>query len=155
MQPKTETRPEQPYLAIRTKVKMEEISTKLPPLIPEIYGWLQKQNITPAGPVFFNYLDFENGLLTAEVGVPVQAKQQGDNKVQAGSFPAGNYTVFTHMGHYNGIPQAHQEIELWAKENGVKLQNPCLEFYPTDPETTPNPADWQTDIVRGISENRK
>jgi effector-binding domain-containing protein len=131
---------------------MEEIPGKLPPLIPEIYAWLQQYNIEPAGPVFFNYLDMQGDKLNAEVGVPVQSYHSGDNRVKPGTFPAGNYTVFTHMGNYSEIPQAHLKLEQWAKEKGIKLQNPCIEFYPTDPETLPNPADWQTDILRRVKE---
>jgi effector-binding domain-containing protein len=150
--PKIELRAEQPYLAITEKLTMPEIPAKLPPLIPEILSWLQEHQIEPSGPVFFNYLNMENGQLTAEVGVPVKTAQTGDSRVKAGIFPAGKYVVYTHMGNYSALPQAHMALEAWATENGIKLSDPCIEFYPTDPESEPNPENWQTDIFRGIRE---
>ncbi|KAA9345603.1 GyrI-like domain-containing protein [Adhaeribacter soli] len=150
MEPKIENRPEQPYLAIRTKVQMAEIPTKLPPLIPEIYEWLETHKIQPAGPVFFNYLDMDNGIMTAEVGVPVEVLHAGDARVSAGTFPAGRYAVYTHMGNYTQIPEAHMALGTWARQNNIQLLNPCIEFYPTDPAIKPDPAHWQTDIVRRL-----
>src|SRR5205085_7466978 len=104
---KVETYPERPYIAIRAQLKMEEIPTILPPLIPEIYDWLKTNNIEPAGPVFFNYLEMKDALMTAEVGVPVKHADTGNDRVISGTLPAGEYAIYTHLGPYSEIPQAH------------------------------------------------
>ena len=44
-----EQRSEQNYIAIKSKLKREEIPQLLPPLIPELFNWLTKRNIEPAG----------------------------------------------------------------------------------------------------------
>src|SRR5690606_41731768 len=38
--PQFEERGEQPYVAIRTNVSMQEIAGAIPPLIPKVYQWL-------------------------------------------------------------------------------------------------------------------
>src|SRR3954465_5203292 len=92
--PKTEQRSEQHYVAIRAKVGINEIPVVLPPLIPEVKAWLQKNNKTPDGPPFFQYLqmDDHHQLLT-EVGFPVKDPVKGDDRIIAGSFPAGLYAT--------------------------------------------------------------
>lgn len=150
--PRIEERPEQPYVAISARLKMEEIPTVLPPLIPEILEWVQEHGIAETGPVFFNYLDMTDGMMTAEVGVPIETPKTGDGRVHGGSLPAGRYAVYTHMGNYRELPNAHRNLEIWAKENDLKLSGPCVEFYPTDPETEPDPKKWQTDILQFVKE---
>lgn len=148
---KVEDRLEQPYLAIRSQVTMPEIPAKLPPLIPEIIRWLESRGIEAAGPVFFNYLEMEKGQMTVDVGIPVKVKQTGDERVQAGSFPAGRYVIYTHLGNYSELPEVHQMLDEWSRKSNLRLKGPCVEFYPTDPAIEPNPANWQTDIMRQIS----
>lgn len=150
-EPRIESRAEQLYVAIRARLKMEEIPTILPPLIPELLEWVTKHGAIQTGPVFFNYLEMTDGMMTAEVGVPVKSSQTGDDRVHAGSLPAGKYAVYTHLGNYRELPEAHMNLELWAKENGIKLSSPCIESYPTDPEQEPDPKKWRTDILRFVN----
>jgi len=153
--PRIEERPEQPYVAISARLKMENIASVLPPLIPEILEWVQKHGIEQTGPVFFNYLEMADGMMTSEVGVPVKTPQISDGRVQAGIFPSGKYAVYTHMGNYRELPNAHMKLRAWAKENEVKLSSPCVEFYPTDPATEPDQKKWQTDILQLVKPEAK
>lgn len=52
IKPKIEFRKELKYAAIEGRLKREEIPEMLPPLIPEIFNWLEKENIKSAGPFF-------------------------------------------------------------------------------------------------------
>jgi len=155
--PKTEQRSERHYVAIRATVSMNDIPTVLPPLIPEVRAWLKKNNIAPDGPPFFQYLkmDSNNQLLT-EVGIPVKDPVKGDDRVIAGSFPAGLYATLTHTGHYMGLPEAHKTLDTWVKNSGLKEKHRVTadgieggtrtESYITDPEKEPNPDKWRTDV---------
>jgi len=157
-EPKIEKRDEQPYVAIRSKVAMNEIPTLLPPHIHEVIDWVNKHHIKQAGPVFFHYRSMgSDGQLVVEVGVPVDHPVSGDDRVNAGTFVTGNYVVVTHTGPYNGLSSAHMQLEEWIKKKGLtekairtnegKLWGSRTEFYPTDPVIEPNPAKWQTEIA--------
>lgn len=53
-EPQIETRSERPYVAISSSLRMQDIPSVLPPLIPEVVNWVQQQGLTPAGPPFFS-----------------------------------------------------------------------------------------------------
>jgi len=99
-EPKLEHRDVQPYAAIRKQVTMREIGTVLPPLIGEVFGFLQRQGVAPAGAPFFRFLivDMERQL-DMEVGWPVASAVSGDGRISAGVLPAGRYAVLVHTGH--------------------------------------------------------
>src|SRR6266705_1712100 len=120
--PKTEQRSEQHYVAIRATVQMNEIPTVLPPLIPEVKAWLKKNNTTPDGPPFFQYLRMDGNKLLTEVGFPVKDPVKGDHRVVAGSFPAGLYATLIYTGHYMGLREANITLDKWVKDNGFKEQ---------------------------------
>src|SRR5882724_11122423 len=120
IQPVIEQRAEQPYMAIRTKLAMQDIPAILPPQIKEMCDWLAKNKLEPAGDPFFRYLAYgkKDNQLLVDVGVPVRAAVAGDNRVMAGAFPAGRYAKITHTGPYNNLKDAHMFLEDWGKKNG-------------------------------------
>ena len=49
-EPKLEERSARPYVARRTKATMNELSTVIPQQLGEVFAWLGRQGIAPAGP---------------------------------------------------------------------------------------------------------
>lgn len=156
--PKTEHRDQLNYVAIAKKVAMKNIPAELPPLIPEVFGWLAKKGITPAGAPFFRYLSMENSNeFYIAVGVPITNPVTGDDRVEAGFFPAGLYATITHTGSYNTIRDAHMALESWLKKNQHKAKpqidedgkpwGTVTEFYPTDPKAEPRPEKWVAEVI--------
>ncbi|MBC7848113.1 MAG: GyrI-like domain-containing protein, partial [Chitinophagaceae bacterium] len=96
----------------------------------------------------------ESAITSPSVGFPVDEKQQTDGDVIADSFPAGKYLSAKHIGHYDGITQAHMELEKYAHVNGLKkapVKNAIemavlVESYITDEEKYPDPSKWETEI---------
>jgi hypothetical protein len=88
------------HAAIRTFVPMEEIPSLLPPLITKVMDWIEKNNIAPEGPTFFEYKSKDkNNLLKAAVGVPVKEEIKDKDFIRGGSCPADKYARLTHFGH--------------------------------------------------------
>ena len=156
--PKIEDRKEQSYVAIRTKVNKDEIPAALPPLLMEVYQWLGKYNIKPAGAPFFQYHSMNSNCdLEVNVGIPTQSWVEGEGRFFSGSFPPGVYATISHFGHYSKLMEAHMALENWIRENGwddtrQRTENEVkwggrTEFYITDPQTEPDPEKWQTDVV--------
>jgi len=162
--PKIEQRNQQHYVAIRTKVGMNDIPTKLPPLIPEVRAWLEKNKVTPDGPPFFQYVSMmdSNNQLVTEVGFPVKDPVARDGRVIPGYFPAGRYATLTHMGDYMGLRKANMALDAWVKENGLKEHHKVdadgiewgtrTESYMTDPQQEPNHDKWRTDVSVFLAE---
>lgn len=157
-EPKLEDRGEQPYAAIRAHVTMNEIEATLAPLIPEVYAWLQRQGVPPAGPPFFRFLVIDMAReLEIEVGVPVATPVPEDDRVSASTFPAGRYATALHTGPYDQLIDATATLLAWAEENGIGWQMQetekgdawagRAEFYLNDPEEEPDPEKWRTELA--------
>lgn len=154
--PKLERRREQSYVAIKAHATRAELSTKLPPLIGELAGWLAARGVKPMGAPFYRYLVIDqNEGFDIEVGLPVSSPVQGDGRVDVGVIPAGCYAVTTHIGSYDRLQDATAILKKWAAENDVRWDTSenesrwgaRLETYLTDPSEVPDPQKWQTEIA--------
>jgi effector-binding domain-containing protein len=153
--PEVEQRGEQPYVAIRTKAAMDEIGQVAGPLIGEVFGWLGRHGVEPAGPPLFRYLaiDMEREL-ELDVGVPVAQGVPADERVRARSLPAGTYVTAVYTGPYDGLRDATGELLAWADQNGVVWESEPtadgeawgarVEFYLTNPDEEPDVSKWET-----------
>jgi effector-binding domain-containing protein len=148
----------QPYVAISAQVTMQNMDDILPPLIPQVFGWLGERGIPPAGAPFWKYnvIDMER-LLEVEVGVPVPAPVEGDDRVLAGVIPAGRYATVRYTGHPDGLIGVISSLLEWAASKGLvwdmkdtpegERWTARLETYETDPAVEPDMAKWTTEIA--------
>jgi len=155
--PEIETRAEQPYVAIKAKVTMGEIAA-FAPRLGEVFGWLDRHGLAPAGPPFFKYnvIDMAREL-EMEAGVPVATAVSGDDQMVAGVLPAGRYATLTHVGHPSELMAATKALLDWAAEQGLTWDvTPSedgdrwacrLENYLTDPEQEPDMSKWVTQLA--------
>ncbi len=152
IEPKIEYRDELHCAAIGAKLKRKEIPELLPPLIPELFGWLEKEDIEPSGPPFFSYSSMKGNVMTEKVGIPVPGDLPADNRVKKETFPAGKYALVNYKGDYKNLYEVHEAFENWAGENGLKFKGPRIEFYPTDPADETNPEMWITLILNQVAD---
>jgi effector-binding domain-containing protein len=160
---RVETRPDQPYAAIPAEVSMEGFGDLLGPMWGEVFGWLGGHGVQPAGPPLIRYkvIDMERGM-EIEVGVPVAAPIDGDDRVIGGVLPAGRYAVLSYVGDYSGLVEANAALQEWVAAEGHQVdQRPTgrgdafggrVEFYPTDPEEEPDSSKWQTDVAYRLAD---
>lgn len=151
-EPKIEYREEQQFVAIQMDLMRKEIPDLLPPLIHELFIWLQRNKIEPAGPPFFSYLKMEKTIMQVQVGIPTNTEVNADERVKIGSFPAGNYIIVTYKGDYSNLYKVHSKLDEWRIKNGIKLAGPPTEFYPSDPAIETNPDKWITIITNRVAE---
>ena len=159
--PQIVTRAEQPYVAIRAQVTMQDLGTVVPPLNQEVFAWLAARGArgaVPAGVPFWKYnvIDMA-GKLEVEAGVPVAAAVPGDDRVVAGVLPAGRYATLTHVGHPSELMAATRALLDWAAEQGLAwdvtpgadgdLWACRLENYLTDPSQEPDMSKWVTQLA--------
>ncbi len=157
MEPKIETRPEQPCAAIAISAPLSAWG-RVNALVGEVYDWLADRNITPAGALFYRYHAVRADVFDVEVGVPVAEPVEGDGRVEAGVKPAGRYAVLVHHGHPDQIRTAFATLDAWAEREGVEwdvtngVWTGRFESYLSDPAVTPDLADWDVEVayrVRG------
>ncbi len=157
MEPKVTERGEQPYVAIRSMVTMQQLGERLPPLTPQVYAWLDARGVDSTGPSFWKYnvIDMD-ALLEVEVGVPVAAPQVGDDRVLSAVLPAGRYAEVLHVGHPDSLERATAQLLGWAEREGLlwdvsdegaeERWTARLEEYLDGPEE-PDLNKWRTNLI--------
>jgi len=163
-EPKLEDRYEQHYVGIRTQVPMKELPTVIPQSLGEVFAWLGKQGVAPAGAPFIRYhvINMESKL-DVEMGVPVARALSGNDRISAGVHPAGRYASLVYTGVKNGI-EANAALldwgakkglvwDTWEAENGDGF-GARYESFLTDPDDEPDQAKWETEVTIRLADNQ-
>lgn len=158
-EPKTDERAAQAYVSIHHKVPMSELPRVIPDSIRELFGWLGRVGVKPAGAPFakYNVIDMERGL-EIEIGIPVGSAVSGDARVKSGTLPAGRYASLVHTGPPPELMAANAALQDWAKEKGLRWKlsgerwSARLEHYLTDPAEQPDMNKWETEVAYQLAE---
>lgn len=159
-EPKIETCKEQFYVSILAKMPMRQMGKVLLPLWDEVFAFIAENDLKQAGAPFWRYriINME-GEMHIEAGVPISKATRSAGRIIADSFPAGQYVRATYTGKVKGkgLYFATGALLEWAQQHGVDWDAWDVpeghawaarsEFYLTDPETEPDPAKWQTELV--------
>ena len=163
-EPMLEDRSEQHYMGIRTQTAMTALGDVIPQLLDEVYSWLEKQSVAPAGAPLMRYhvIDMA-GKLDIELGVPVASALSGDDHVALGVLPAGRYGTLIYTGITNGV-QGNKALLDWAAEHGIMWDTyesdkgdgfgARYESYLTDPADEPDQAKWETEVAIRLADDQ-
>jgi effector-binding domain-containing protein len=163
-EPKLEHRDEQHYLGIRTQAPMQELPKVIPQLLGEVFAWLGRKGVAPAGAPFIRYLVINMAAkLDIELGVPVATAVSGDDRVTAGVLPAGRYAALIYTGVDRGI-EANAALLDWGAEKGLVWDTwvaengdgfgARFESFLTDPDEEPDPAKWETEVAIRLADHQ-
>ena len=162
MEPTIVERPAQPYVGIQRSITMTtfpEIADRL----PEVFGWLGRRGIAPAGAPFFRYhlIDMAREL-RVEAGIPLASAVEGEGEIVPGVLPAGRYVRTTHRGHPQELLGVTADMLTWAARQGLRFDKSDtdegevwgsrLEFYLTDPAVEPDMNNWEHELLFKLAE---
>jgi effector-binding domain-containing protein len=162
MEPTIVERPTQPYVGIQRSITMTtfpEIADRL----PELFGWLGRRGIAPAGAPFFRYhlIDMAREL-RVEAGIPLAGAVEGEGEIVPGVLPAGRYVRTTHRGHPQELLGVTADMLTWAARQGLRFDKSDtdegeawgsrLEFYLTDPTVEPDMNYWEHELLFKLAE---
>lgn len=138
---------------------------------PAVFGVVGELGLTPAGAPCFRLFRFvPGGEFEVEVGVPVDGDggREATEEACVAELPAGRYAVHVHEGAYaaddetwagRDLASAHQSMETWADEQGVRWATEqdgrfaaVVEQYLVGPVETSEVADWRTLIAKLVAE---
>lgn len=137
----------QAMMSIRTECKVAEIGPTLQDILPEVFYYLDKLGVRPSGPPFTRYHSFDGTDCEIEAGFPVSEPQPEDGRVTAGQLPGGEIVSTVHVGPYEMLPQAHDALDEWMRENGKRSRGPQWEMYWTDPGEEADPWKRKTELM--------
>jgi len=135
---------------IRLTIPRSEIRSVMGPGIGELMTAVKAQGIGPAGPWFTHHLKLDPATFDFEICVPVTAPVAAVGRVMAGEMPAVKVARTVYRGPYEGLGAAWGEFNAWIAANGHEPRPNLYEFYVAGPESSPNPADWRTELNRPL-----
>jgi effector-binding domain-containing protein len=161
--PKVEERAEQHYVGIRTQVPSSKFKVIIPQFLEELFAWLGKQGVEPAGAPFMRYHVINMaGNMDVELGVPVASALLGDGRIASGVIPAGRYAALVYSG-VTGIAGNKALLE-WAAKNGIKWDRwddengdafrSRVEYFLTDPAEQPDRKKWETEVAIRLADEQ-
>lgn len=142
--------PAQQTAVIRLAVPREEIRQVMGPAIREVMAAVAAQGLAPAGPVFAYHFRMDPRVFDFEVGAPVEGSIVQDGRVAPAEMPARRVVRTVYHGGYEGLADAWREFEAWIKGEGLETTIALWESYLTSPESSPDPADWRTELNRPL-----
>ncbi|WP_298896810.1 GyrI-like domain-containing protein [uncultured Psychroserpens sp.] len=139
------------YLYNTTSCKMEDFKDKMQEMMPKIGGYAMLNNITMAGKPFVIYhtWDEENNTVMFSCCIPTTSKiMTNDPDVLTGQIEPFKALKTVLTGDYENLKETWEKAMAYiAKNNLVQPENGmAIESYLTDPMTTPNPAEWITEV---------
>ena len=140
----------QPTAVIRLTVPRSEIQAVMGPGFQELMEVLTAQNIEPVGSWFTHHLRMDADTFDFELGVPIAAPLTPAGRVHSGQLPAATVARSVYSGPYEGLGAAWMEFDAWIVEASHTPDTNLWEIYVVGPETSPNPADWRTELYRPL-----
>jgi effector-binding domain-containing protein len=137
----------QPMVSIRTQCHAAEIGASLQEILPEIWSYLQRLGVQPSGPPFTRYHGLDGNQADIESGMPVAEPVEGEGRITPGELPGGTVLTTVHFGPYEKLPEAHDALHIWLRDQNKEPAGPQWEFYWTDPGQEPDPYKRKTELV--------
>jgi len=149
-----------PAAVIHVTVSRGRIQEVMGPAIQEVIAAAVDQGIGPRGPVFAHHLRLSAEEFDFEVGVPVDGTVAPAGRVKPGELPAATVARTVYHGPYEGLHEAWKEFgDLMKRDFGDRKEAAALqpartlwERYVVGPESSPDPADWRTELNQPLVE---
>lgn len=140
------------YMYTTTASKISQVSEKMQPMITQVANFMEAQNIEQIGNpiVLYNEWNESNGsaIFSAGYFTPSEVITPLDADVLNGSMPNQKVLKTVLKGKYDNLEEAWNKAYQYIEENGLEVNQKTkpFEVYLTNPEETPNPANWVTNI---------
>jgi RNA polymerase sigma-70 factor, ECF subfamily len=167
-EPQIQQREALPYLAIRSEVT-NGVPAVADTAFPQLFAWLSRHGIEPAGPPFIRYMevDRDGEPLEIEVAAPTASGAEADGQVRADSLPAGRYVTALHKGPYRSeqvpdLGDAQAALKSWIEQQGLVTGRPsergtelpcAVEHYKVGPPMEQDWTKWETELAYLVVED--
>ena len=144
------------YLYNTASCKISDYQAKMEEMFPKVSDYATKNRINLAGPAFqiVHKYDEENNAMIFSCAVPtIERVITNEPDILTGNLRPFKALKSTLKGNYTNLSEAWQTTMKYATDNGLEVieSGPMLESYLTEPMTTPNPANWITEIFIAIN----
>ena len=136
---------------IHLTIPRADIQKVMGPGIGEVHRVLAEQGIAPTGPWLTHHHQMTAENFDFDIAVPVATPVQPSGRVTPGILPAARVARTVYHGGYEGLSGGWGELMAWMAAQGLTPAADLWERYLVGPESSPNPADWQSELNRPIA----
>ncbi|TAK35638.1 MAG: MerR family transcriptional regulator [Chloroflexota bacterium] len=118
-------------------------------LFGELFAYLGRRGVRPAGPPMAIYFDteFKERDADVEAAIPIADRINADGRVSVRELPGAESTaIVVHHGSYETIGEAYTALMEWVQLNGYCIVGPIREVYLRGPESGGDPASYVTEV---------
>ena len=147
---KTVDVPAQTYLGFRKKMPWSEMTGFYAASFPAAFAGAAAQNLEVTGKPFglFYEWDTVNQMTDMAAVVPLQtAPSVAPEGMTVIQIPGGKAAQIDYYGPYAETGKAHEALEKYVTDRGLKLQNPVTEQYLNDPQEVKDSTEILTRVT--------
>lgn len=143
------------YLYNTSSCKINDLPNKIAQMMPKLNTYVKNNNIRTAGPpyVLYHKMDNENGTAMFSCCIPTIAKViSSESDILTGELKPFSALQTTLRGNHTNLKEAWEKALAHLSKNEIEpIKNgTMLESYVTDPNITPNPANYLTDLYIAV-----
>jgi effector-binding domain-containing protein len=150
--PKVVAIPAQLVAAIHIETPRAKMPRVMGPAISEVMAAVKAQGIGPTAPWFTHHLAMTPDAFEFDICVPVSSSVTAVGRVKSWRRPALRVVRAIYTGPYEGLGDAWHEFGKWTEAKGHQMAGDLYECYLIGPESSPDPANWRTELSRPVIE---
>ena len=141
--------PEQRVLRIGERVPPDELKRVIPAAYKELFAYLRELGAEAIEPWTVTVCPFpdDDGMVDIVNAVVTAESLPGRGRIDSGTLPACTAVCLIHKGPYEELGRSYKALSHWIDEQGLETADAPREIYWTDPEETPDAADYVTEIA--------
>lgn len=144
--------PEQDVAIVHIATARSHMQQVMGPGIGEVMTAVKAQGIGPMGQWYAHHLKMTPDTFDFDICVPVSSPVAAVGRVKPWQRPALKVVRTLYHGKYEGLGGAWQEFGAWIEANGLKTASDLYECYRVGPESSPDSANWRTELCRPVIE---
>lgn len=135
---------------LRLTVPRHEIQRVMGPGLMEVKAVIAGQGIKATGPWFTRHLKIDRQTFDFEICVPVAKEITASGRVSPARLDEAKVARTIFRGSYENLGQAWKQFGEWIEAQGYPLSDERWERYLKGPESSADPAGWETELNRPI-----
>ncbi len=135
---------------IHLTIPKDEIRNVMGPSLRELMSTVSAQGLQPTGSWFDHHFAIAPDHWDFEIGVPLSAPVAPAGRVQSGQWPAMRAARTVFHGDYEELGVAWSEFLDWIEAHGHNPAADLYQCYLTGPESSPDPANWRTELIKPL-----
>ena len=128
--------PAQPCVFIRRTLASDKLGEFYMEVLPKVFQFAAQHGVARSAP-FGRYPEWGQNGGTVEAGIATRSKVDGEGEILSGTLGGSRAVMGTHVGAYEGLPDAFSRLFAWCREHGHEPSGACWELYVDDPESKP------------------